>query len=60
MKEDLKEYFVDKEYFSYLETLRNSGVTNMFGAAPYLEAAFGLSRNEARTVLSKWMKSFSE
>jgi len=54
MKEDLK------EYFGYLETLRDSGVTNMFGAAPYLETAFGLSRKEAREVLAIWMKSFSE
>tara|TARA_R110000772_G_scaffold57747_1_gene130634 strand:- start:5514 stop:5699 length:186 start_codon:yes stop_codon:yes gene_type:complete len=54
MKEDLK------EYFGYLKTLRNSGVTNMFGAAPYLETAFGLSRKEAREVLAIWMKSFSE
>ena len=60
MKEDLKEYFVDKEYFAYLELLRDTGITNMFGAAPYLEDTFGLSKKEARTVLSKWMKSFSE
>jgi hypothetical protein len=52
MKEDLK------EYFGYLESLRDSGVTNMFGAAPYLETAFGLSRKEAREILTTWMKSF--
>ena len=53
-----KEYFVDKEYFAYLELLRDSGVTNMFGAAPYLESAFDLSKSEAREVLSSWMESF--
>jgi hypothetical protein len=45
-----------KEYFEYLEVLRKSGVTNMFGAAPYLQREFGLSRHEARDVLLKWME----
>lgn len=48
------------EYFEYLDNLRESGVTNMFGAAPYLQQAFGLSRYEARDVLLKWMETFSE
>jgi hypothetical protein len=47
-----------KEYFAYLNVLRESGVTNMFGAAPYLQQEFGLSRHEARDVLLKWMESF--
>ena len=46
------------EYFEYLEVLRNSGVTNMFGARPYLVEEFGLSPKEAGTVLSDWMKSY--
>ena len=49
---------MEKEYFAYLELLRDSGITNMFGAAPYLEEAFGLSRKEARDVLSSWMESY--
>ena len=28
------------DYFTYLDDLRESGVTNMFGARPYLEAEF--------------------
>jgi len=48
------------EYFEYLDDLRESGVTNMFGAAPYLQEAFGLSRYEARDVLLKWMETFNE
>jgi hypothetical protein len=47
------------EYFVFLEVLRQSGVTNMFGAAPYLQDEFGLSRHEARSVLSEWMKSYN-
>jgi len=47
-------------YFTFLNNLRDSGVTNMFGAAPYLEAEFGLELKEAKDVLVKWMKSFDE
>ena len=50
----------EKEYFDYLELLRDSGVTNMFGAGPYLEEAFGLSRSEARKVLISWMESYKK
>ncbi len=46
------------QYFDYLEILRKSGVTNMFGAAPYLEQEFGLDRREARTILKQWMVQF--
>lgn len=44
--------------FTYLEGLRQSGVTNMFGAGPYLQREFGLDRNEAAKVLLDWMKSY--
>jgi hypothetical protein len=47
-----------KEYFEYLTNLRDSGVTNMFGAAVYLQRDFGLSRQESRDILLKWMESF--
>jgi hypothetical protein len=45
--------------FLFLDNLRDSGRINMFGAAPYLEKAFGLSKSEAREVLLQWMKSFN-
>jgi hypothetical protein len=48
----------DNEYFKFLETLRKSGVTNMFGAAPYLAGAFSITNSEARDILQKWMKSY--
>ena len=48
------------EYFNYLNELRGSGETNMFGARPYLERNFGLSKQEATNVLSTWMKNFNE
>jgi hypothetical protein len=53
----MNEYF---EEFEYLNTLRESGVTNMFGAALYLQEAFDISKSEAKTILALWMKSFKE
>ena len=49
------------EYFEFLNELRESGITNMFGAAPFLEDEFPeLNRQEARAELSSWMKSFDK
>jgi len=53
----MNEYF---EEFEYLNTLRESGVTNMFGATPFLQEAFDISKSEARTILGLWMSSFKE
>ena len=44
------------EYFEYLDKLRLSGKTNMFGAGAYLQEEFGLDRREARDILMTWMK----
>ena len=49
-----------EKYFEYLDALRLSGVTNMFGAGQYLEIEFGLNKGYARTVLSEWMRTFGE
>ena len=49
-----------QDYFSYLVELRDSGVTNMLGAAPYLEDKFWLEPSEAKEVLRLWIKSFEE
>jgi hypothetical protein len=46
------------EALNYLDDLRESGVTNMFGAAPYLAREFGMEPREARGVLSYWMATF--
>ena len=47
------------KYWIYLEDLRRSGVTNMFGAAPYLMREFGLDQKEAKKVLIDWMKNYN-
>lgn len=48
----------NEEMFAYLDALRKSGQTNMFGAASYLEDRFGVSKETASAALSAWMKSF--
>lgn len=50
--------YLEDEHLEYLDVLRASGATNMFGAAPYLQEAFGLDRTEARKVLVYWMETF--
>lgn len=46
-----------KAYFDYLNELRNSGTTNMFGSAPYLQDEFQLNREEARMIIIEWMQN---
>tara|TARA_R100000544_G_scaffold33116_1_gene19541 strand:+ start:601 stop:792 length:192 start_codon:yes stop_codon:yes gene_type:complete len=49
-----------KEHFIFLNMLRESGVTNMFGAAPYLEEHCNLEGANSRKVLINWMENFEE
>lgn len=46
------------ETFEYLDVLRESGVTNMFGAGEYLRGAFGWDKGTSGKVLQLWMKTF--
>jgi hypothetical protein len=50
----------NQKYYNFLNSLRDTGVVNMFGAAPYLVSTFGVSRTEAREILFQWMQSFEE
>ncbi len=63
-----KPLFVN-EHLEYLDDLRESGETNMLGAAPYLDEVFPELSDEkpgrhssvkARAILSYWMRTFSE
>lgn len=50
-----------EKYFVFLDALRESGATNMFGACPYLIKGFPkLSEDETRKILIEWMDTFSE
>jgi hypothetical protein len=49
------------DHLKFLDALRQSGATNMFGASPYLREEYAdLSESEARAILSYWMRTFSE
>lgn len=48
----------DNKYWIYLEELRRSGATNMYGAAPYLADEFDLDPYTARLILADWMKNY--
>ena len=50
----------NEEYYMFLEDLKLSGITNMYGATPYLEEAFDISRNKASAVLLEWMQNYEE
>lgn len=53
-------YCTDK-HLEYLDELRESGVTNMYGARPYVQEEFPeLTKDQAGEVLSYWMSSFGE
>lgn len=53
-----------QKYFQYLDDLRESGVTNMFGAASFLQKEFPLEflldHKLAKDVLILWMETFDE
>ena len=44
----------------FLDKLRESGAINMFGAAPYVSDAFGVTKYEARDLVKNWMQTFEE
>jgi hypothetical protein len=50
----------DQDVLEFLDELRASGVTNMFGAGAYLQREFGFTPEEARRRLGQWMETFSE
>jgi hypothetical protein len=46
-------------YYKVLEAIRQSGITNMFGAAPYLkEFCSELSYEEAKEILCNWIHNY--
>lgn len=49
-----------QEFFEYLDELRESGRTNMFGAGPYLQGEFKVTKREAHEILLDWMASFDQ
>lgn len=51
--------FCNEQHLQFLDDLRETGVTNMFGAAPYVTAQFpSLRKGEAEAILKYWMRTF--
>lgn len=51
---------VREQHLSYLDRLRESGATNMYGAGAYVIGRFGVNKAQAKEIVLYWMKSFEE
>jgi hypothetical protein len=51
---------ITDEHLTFLDDLRESGETNMYGAPAYLQQEFGMDSNEAKVVVQYWMKTFGK
>ncbi len=49
----------NNKYWIYLEWLRRTGITNMYGASPYLQNEFNLDAKEAKQILVSWMQNYN-
>ena len=50
----------EREVLEFLNMLRDSGATNMFGATPYIKDEFDLNSKESKSLLMLWMKNFND
>lgn len=48
------------EAFDFLDDLRESGQTNMFGASSYVMRELGWPQTETRSAVALWMETFSD
>jgi len=50
---------ISNEVFLYLEELRESGITNMFGAHQYVMEDFEVSKVMAIKLVKTWMDNYN-
>jgi len=60
MKNTLYGKVLTQEHHDFLIYLRDSGETNMWGAAPYIEREFGVPYVDAKTILLEWIEYMSK
>ena len=48
---------MNEKVFKYLDKLRESNITNIYGATPFIQAEFGLDKDVARNYLTDWITS---
>lgn len=52
---------VTETHLIFLDALRLTGITNMYGACPYLREAFsGMDNETSSKILAYWMRTFVE
>ena len=51
---------ITNEQIQFLDDLRDSGIVNMFGAGPYIQEEFGVSKHDANRILNHWMGTYNE
>ena len=57
---DMKMDITQDQVNIFLDNLRESGVTNMFGAGSYIQEEFGVTKYDAQRFLIKWMETFNQ
>ena len=60
MNKEKRPECVTDEHLEYLDSLRESGASNMFGAQRYVTISFGVSKDEARVITKYWMDTFGK
>lgn len=50
---------ITEEHLLYLDDLRGSGITNMWGAGRYVADEFAIEQEKAKKIVLYWMKTFS-
>ena len=49
----------ERAVFMFLDALRETGITNMYGASPFIRERFpDLNRYDANRLLCRWMETF--
>jgi hypothetical protein len=60
MTETIYGNFLTMEHHDFLICLRDSAVTNMWGAAPFIQEEFGVPYVDAKAILIEWIKYMSK
>lgn len=50
--------FITDEHLEYLDKLRESRKTSMFGAGRYVREEFGIDKTTALKITTYWMETF--
>lgn len=59
----MSKYSINNEwstYYQILEYIRRSGITNMWGAAPYLAEYCNIDLKLAKDILLNWIENYDE